>query len=473
MQVCVLLCTIVVLPLGRAIAQDFDAVERRLGQGVHEGELTLKQAAVMMDALRRAGGAKKDERPDRARAYLMKVRKELGAAVEAGKISREDAAKKFAGAEKAIRERMAAGRREGGANIEARLKAIGERLKAAVEAGKISEKEARAKWEEIKKGAEGRDKGDRGDDRGERARVEAHLRGAWTKLQGAVKAGKMSKEDADRKMGEIKRELLSKLKNKDGRKHDKDGGAKADAYLRAAWAKLQAAVKAGKMSEEVAHKKMGAIKREVFSKFRDKDGREHDKDARGDGHQWRGRTQKPVDNLQACYEDFVSSLNPQRFKEGYPALIKKLASEDGRERAIALRAIGQSGEIDAIPLLVPLVLNARDRHTRIDAGSALDKIVSSNELKRRDPQKPSDIVLLPRSDGDVDLRPLAWVLRKMLEKPDDGNTHAYAAVMIGYLDLKQFEPELRRLLKSRHGAVSGHAVYALRLMGFDVKQPIP
>ena len=42
----------------------------------------------------------------------MKVRKALSAAVEAGRISEEDAAKRYEGAEKAIRETMAAGRSE-------------------------------------------------------------------------------------------------------------------------------------------------------------------------------------------------------------------------------------------------------------------------------------------------------------------------------------------------------------------------
>ena len=127
MQVCVLLCAMVVLPLDLAVAQDFDAVERRLGQGVAEGELTLKQAAAMMDALRKATGEAKD------------------------------------------------------------------------------------------KDNRGHDKADRDRDKGGRAKVDAYLRAAWGKLEAAVKAGKMSKEDAHKKMGEIKRELLFKLKNRDGR----------------------------------------------------------------------------------------------------------------------------------------------------------------------------------------------------------------------------------------------------------------
>ncbi len=113
-QFCVLLAAVVILPLGLASAQDYEAVERRLGKAISKGELSLEQARLMMETLRKAGGDQDDRQADRAKAYLMKVRKELGAAVEAGKISKEDAVKRYEGAEKAIKERMAGRDRRGG-----------------------------------------------------------------------------------------------------------------------------------------------------------------------------------------------------------------------------------------------------------------------------------------------------------------------------------------------------------------------
>ncbi|HYT89953.1 MAG TPA: hypothetical protein VEL76_14700, partial [Gemmataceae bacterium] len=62
---------------------------------------------------------------------------------------------------------------------------------------------------------------------------------------------------------------------------------------------------------------------------------------------------------------------------------------------------------------------------------------------------------------DLDLRPLAWLVVRMLNRPDDGNTHAYAAVLIRYLELREFTPELRQLLQSRHPAVRDKAKWAL------------
>lgn len=170
------------------------------------------------------------------------------------------------------------------------------------------------------------------------------------------------------------------------------------------------------------------------------------------------------------YEKFARSLNLQKFKNGYPAVIRKLNSNCKKEQEVALKTIGQSGEIDAIPLLVNIVLNNQDRSLRIYAALALEEIVSSNELKRRDFKQPGMIVILPRTSKDVDLRPLAWVLGEMLAQPEEANIHSYTATMIGYLGLKQFEPNLRELLKSRHPAVTRSAVYALKIMNFKVDQ---
>jgi hypothetical protein len=184
------------------------------------------------------------------------------------------------------------------------------------------------------------------------------------------------------------------------------------------------------------------------------------------------RALEPIGDLQASYEDFALSLDPQRFTRGYPAVLEMLGSGDRDKRITALRTIAASAELDAIPLVVDVVLNDDDYIARAWAGYALKHIVQLNELKRRDPQHPEKVVILPRSDDDVDLRPLAWVLREMLSKPDDSSAHSCAATMIGYLGLKQFEPDLRGLLESRHPAVTRSAVHALRMMGFALENEL-
>ncbi len=237
LQMCVLVCAIVVLPVGIASAQDYKAVERRLGEAVGNGELSLAQAGVMMDALRKTGGAKKqaakskndtdlasarkklqtmvkageltkeqatakmpaikkegakkNQDSDRAKAYLMKVKKELGERVEAGKISKEDAAKRYESAQKGIKERMSAGRRQSGSKRitredYARAEA---KLKKALDEGKISKKDAIARLNGMRKMMAGPGEHDGDTD----ARDPRAMRAAAEKrIKDAIAAGKIT-----------------------------------------------------------------------------------------------------------------------------------------------------------------------------------------------------------------------------------------------------------------------------------------
>jgi len=203
LQACVLLCAIVVLPFGIASAQDYKAVERRLGEAVSNGELSLEQASVMMDALRKAGGAKKDQGSDRAEAYLMKVKKGLGALVEASRISREDAARRYEGAEKKIKERIAASRRQPGSKRISREDYARAEvdLKKAVAEGKISKEGLRARLNGMRKAMAGQgERGSRRITREDYARAEAELKKA-------VAEGKISEEDARIRLNGMRRAM--------------------------------------------------------------------------------------------------------------------------------------------------------------------------------------------------------------------------------------------------------------------------
>jgi len=168
-QVCVLISALVVLPLGFAVAQDFDAIERRLGESVSDGELTLEQAVIMIDALRkntenRAPGKQcwsrdREEHPG-IEGHLQAVGERLKAAVKAGTMTEEEAWGKWhAIKEKDIAPRLKAAVAEGHMSEEQargiwqgiEKAEIGERLKAAVAKGELTEQEARAKWETMEK----------------------------------------------------------------------------------------------------------------------------------------------------------------------------------------------------------------------------------------------------------------------------------------------------------------------------------
>jgi len=268
LQACVLLCAVAVLPFGLAVAQDLDAVERRLGEGVAEGELSLKQASAMMDALREFA---EHEQREEARQEdvgieerLEEIGEELKAAVKSGELSEEEAwAEWFEIKENEIVPRLKAAVKEG-RMPEAEAWAIwrgiekaeaGERLKAAVEKGDMSKEEALAKWAEINK-----EPGD-GDDA-----IEAWIKSIGPRLKAAVDAGKMSEEDAWAKWFEIKeKQIAPKLKAavKAGRlPEDRAWDIWHGLEKGEAAARLKAAVEKGEMSAEEARAKWAEINKD-------------------------------------------------------------------------------------------------------------------------------------------------------------------------------------------------------------------
>ncbi len=165
--------------------------------------------------------------------------------------------------------------------------------------------------------------------------------------------------------------------------------------------------------------------------------------------------------LKKGFDAFMESVDMLAVSKDYPKAVRKLLSGDPEKQIEAVKTLAETGEIEVIPWLLPF-LESENNDLRIWTGASLDTIVSLDVLKRRDKNMPGYVVIKPLGAGDRDLRPLAWVVLKMFRKPDDGNTHAYAASMARYLGLHEFESELKQCLESLHPAVSGRAKWALK-----------
>lgn len=154
---CLGLLAAVLLPVGPASAQDYEAVERKLGEAVAEGHLTLKQAAIMMEALRESGDDDKEhEVEERIERWIDETGERIRLAVEEGGLTEQEGWDKwFAFKEKELMPKLEGVLKEGLVTEEwvAALKRglkeaeVGERLKAAVRRGDMTEEEAWAKWE--------------------------------------------------------------------------------------------------------------------------------------------------------------------------------------------------------------------------------------------------------------------------------------------------------------------------------------
>ncbi len=268
-----------ILPLGRVHAQDFEAVERRLGGAVEAGELTLEQASVMLEALKRPAGsehAHHREMEVKKRRY-MAFANEIEAAVKSGKLSKQDAEKKLIAVRKEMfgqpGEKKSHGEKHTDRELEARKRryvANAKEIEAAVRAGKLSKEDAAKKLIAMRREISGqpgekKSHGEKDADRELDARRRRYMANA-NEIEAAVRAGKLSKEDAAKRLLAVRKELFGQPgeKKSHGEKHtDREFEARKRRYMEFA-NEIEAAVKSGKLSKEDAEKKLIAIRKEMF-----------------------------------------------------------------------------------------------------------------------------------------------------------------------------------------------------------------
>lgn len=230
LQACVLLCAVVVLPLGLAYAQDYEAVGERLRAAVEAGELTGEQARAMLGALGKAGDAKKEV--TKRNAEPVAAWEKLQAMVKAGELTEEQAKTKMA----AIKKEAAK------SDIDTQLEATWEILQAGVKAGRLTEDQAKARMTAIKERAAKNVQA--------AEKMRAHLTKVMEELGALFEAGKISREEYI-KMYEG---ALEAVKERREVQRKETLANEAREYLVKARKELSAAVEAGKISEEAAKK---------------------------------------------------------------------------------------------------------------------------------------------------------------------------------------------------------------------------
>jgi len=305
LQACVLLCAMVVLPLGIASAQDYEAVEKRLGEAVSEGELSLEQAGIMLDALKKAGGAKNDQGADRAEAYLMKVKKELGELVEAGSISREDAAKRYEGAKKGLKARMAGrGERQRGDDKQREYEGFERRIKAAVEAGKMTREEAGEQLKGFRRRMEMAEQAERS----ERGITVEEYKRAEAKMRKMVEEGKAKPEDVEGRLIEMRKMMGGQGRRQRGgerRRITREDYGRIEA-------ELKKAVDAGRMSEEDAKARLNGMRRMIAAQGQ----RQRGDDKRGEYEGFERRIKAAVEAGKMTREEAGEKLEDYKKRIG-------------------------------------------------------------------------------------------------------------------------------------------------------------
>ena len=139
-------------------------------------------------------------------------------------------------------------------------------------------------------GAQADDKKGGEDPRGEK------FRAAEEKIWSAVKAGKLSKADAQKHLGAIKNQIWAD-KGKEQNRGGKDPRAEK---FRAAEEKIWSAVKAGKLTKEAAQKKLAGLKKEIWGGDQKKDS--------GDKKKGSGDKKESYDKREAKFNAFEKEI---------------------------------------------------------------------------------------------------------------------------------------------------------------------
>lgn len=203
LRMAIVAVAICVFPLGVVFAQDFEAVERRLGGAVEAGELSLEQANQMMEALRRSNTS--CEMEAKKRKYIEVTRK-LDAAVKEGTVPHKDAMNRLTEMRKAMFEQDGS-KDYVDVDMEAKKRRYMEaarEIEASVKDGKVTKELAEKRLIEMRKTI--RSEKTEGDNRG--ISVEDYRRGE-AEIQKAVEKGEVSKEDAEKRLVEMRKMIRS------------------------------------------------------------------------------------------------------------------------------------------------------------------------------------------------------------------------------------------------------------------------
>ena len=329
MRMLTIVLAVCIFPVGLVYAQDYGAVQRRLIEAVKAGELSREQVAPMMEAMKNSKSEQSDEATSRER-YATGA-KRIEAAIESGRISKEDGEKRLA----EMRKKMFPTRDKGDAKSDrvdgddmeqrkSRYMAGAKRIEAAIKSGKISEVEGKNRLAEMRKQmSPARDKGDAKTDRAKGGDMEVRKRrymAAAEEIEMAVEAGKMSREDAETKLIEMRKKMFPARGKSDAKSdrvvegvfYDKDMEALKRRYMGAA-EEIERAVEAGKMSKQEAEKTLIEMRKEM-APARGKGDAKTDRAKGGDMEVRERRYNAAVKEIEASVESGVLSKKDAKQK---------------------------------------------------------------------------------------------------------------------------------------------------------------
>ena len=380
LRMAIVATAICVFPLGVVYAQDMDAIQRRLGGAVEAGELSLAQASLMMEALKRSANAERGSRNDMEAKKLRYVEftRKVEAAIDAGRLSKEDAQKKLIEVRKEMfRSPDKKDARDDSADRDLDAKKLRyveftRKIETAVDAGKLSKEDAQKKLIEVRtemfRSPDKKDPRGGNDSRDLDAKKRRYVE-FTRKIETAVDAGKLSKEDAQKKLIEVRTEVFRSPDKKDARdgNDSRDLDAKKRRYMEYA-REIEEAVDAGKLSKEDAQKKLIEVRTKMF-RSPDK------KDPRG------GNDSRDLDAKKRRYVEFTRKIETA-------VDAGKLSKEDAQKKLIEVRTemFRSPDKKDARDGNDSRDLDAKKRRY-MEYAREIEEAVDAGKLSKEDAQK--------------------------------------------------------------------------------------
>lgn len=240
LQVCVLACVMVVLPLGIVSAADYEAVNKRLKAAIEAGELTAHEAEIMLDALPKADAKKQVPKTKNEAAKKQAPGTKNEAANKQAPGTKNETAKKQAPKTKSETTKKQTPKTQSGPDLDG----VWKKLQAMVASGEITQERAAAKMSAMKN---------------ETVRKQVPK----TKDETVNKQVPKTKyEVAKKRAPQTKDETVNKQtpKTKDQTAKKQTPKTKSGPDLDGVWKKLQVMVASGEITQDQAAAMMSVIK---------------------------------------------------------------------------------------------------------------------------------------------------------------------------------------------------------------------
>ena len=256
------------LPLSVAYAQDYAAIERRLAAAVEAGEITKAQAEAMMGALARTAAEKSKPAEADMRAKRMRYaefEKGIKARVEKGAMSPEEAEARL----RETREKMFGGEAAGKRDVDPRAMReryaqLEKRIAAAVESGRITREQGAERLAQARERMMGATRAkDAGEGQAEARAMRERYAQLEERIAAAVESGRMTREQGAERLAQAKERMMEATRAKGAGEGQADMRARRMRY--AEYEKgIKARVEKGAMSPEEAEAKLRATREKMF-----------------------------------------------------------------------------------------------------------------------------------------------------------------------------------------------------------------